>query len=262
MRRQSVVPLLCLALGVLIPAIGCRSKDATAEIPPPTADPVPPQVKPAPSTPLDKQAAQLGQPTWNKQWDVFIERSLPNELLSHEVPHDVRRWCPAFYTMSETDKRAWWAYFFQAVAAAEAGLKPTTNVRHNDPEVAIKDDVTGEITHQQGLLQLTYRDSERYGCDFDWKADQKLPPHDPNRTILNPERNLACGIRILDHQIIEQHKPIYTRTSYWATLQPANASFRVFEKQMTNPPAACGYSEHTRSTAARPPHRDQQLAAK
>ncbi len=201
--------------------------------------PAAPAVKVAPPTPLDMKSSELGGPTWDKHWDIFIERSLPPALLSNRVPHDVRRYCPAFYTMSDVDKRAWWAYLFQAVAAAEAGLNASTNVRHTEPEVAVPDHVTGRIVHQQGLLQLTYEDSKRYGCDFDWQADKNLPAHDPGRTILNPERNLACGIRILSHQIIDQHKPIFTSTSYWATLQPGTASFRVFEKQMTNPPAAC-----------------------
>lgn len=256
--------LLCAATSVLALGAGCRSPQADAENEPVPAIHAAPKlpVKAAPSTPLDIKAAELRQPTWNKQWDAFIERSLPPEMMSREVPQDVRRWCPAFYQMSDTDKRAWWAYLFQAVAAAEAGLKPTTNVRHTEPSVAIKDDVTGEITHQQGLLQLTYRDSERYGCDFDWKADQKLPPHDENRTILNPERNLACGIRILDHQIIEQRKPIYTRSSYWATLQPGTMSFRVFEKEMTNPPAACGYRPSTSRQREKRAAAQQEVAAR
>lgn len=169
-------------------------------------------------------------------------------MLTNRVPRDVRRYCPAFYQMSDADKRAWWAYFFQAVAAAEAGLNATTNVRHTEPEVAVPDHVTGRIVHQQGLLQLTYEDSRRYGCDFDWNADKDLAPHDPSRTILNPERNLACGIHILAHQILDQHKPIFSPTSYWATLQPGTVSFQVFKKQMTNPPAACELHAH-RSTA-------------
>ena len=41
-----------------------------------------------------------------------------------QVPHDVRRLCPNFYQMSDVDKRAFWAYFFQALAGAEAGLSP------------------------------------------------------------------------------------------------------------------------------------------
>ena len=41
-----------------------------------------------------------------------------------------------FTSMSEVDKRAFWAYFFQALAGAEAGLEPTTRVRHTQPAVA------------------------------------------------------------------------------------------------------------------------------
>ena len=200
-----------------------------------------PAVKIAPPTPLDVKASELGGQTWDKQWDVYIERQLPATLLGNQVPHDVRRYCPAFYRMSETDKREWWAYFFQAVAAAEAGLKPQTNVRHPDPEVAIVDKETHRIAHQEGLLQLRYEDADRYDCNFDWNADKKLAPHDQQKTILNPENNLNCGIRILNHQIIDQHKPLFSRTSYWATLQPGTAGFRVFAKQMTNPPAACAF---------------------
>jgi hypothetical protein len=223
---------------------GCRRTEAdlrpvTHVVPSVQAAPVAPAVKTAPPTPLTLEAAELGGPTWDKRWDIFIERRLPPAMLSHRVPRDVRRYCPAFYTMGETDKRAWWAYLFQAMAAAEAGLNATSNVRHNDPAVAVRDHVTGRIAHQEGLLQLGYMDRRRYGCDFDWQADKDLPAHDPQKTILNPERNLACGIRILHHQIIDQHKPIFSPTSYWATLQPGTFSFSVFEKQMTNPPAAC-----------------------
>ncbi len=47
-------------------------------------------------------------------------------------------------------------------------------------------------------------------------------------------------MKILSTQIIDQHKPLFTRPSYWSTLQPGRKSYRVFAKQMTNPPAACG----------------------
>ncbi|HEX6770870.1 MAG TPA: hypothetical protein VF126_02505, partial [Acidobacteriaceae bacterium] len=227
---------------------GCRRSPQVQRRPAQPASPPKPQVKIAPSTPLNVESAELGGPTWDNRWDIFIERSLPHAMLTDRVPRDVRRYCPAFYQMSDADKRAWWAYFFQAVAAAEAGLNATTNVRHTEPEVAVPDHVTGRIVHQQGLLQLTYEDSRRYGCDFDWNADKDLAPHDPGRTILNPERNLACGIHILAHQILDQHKPIFSPTSYWATLQPGTVSFQVFKKQMTNPPAACELHAH-RSTA-------------
>jgi hypothetical protein len=63
---------------------------------------------------------------------------------------------------------------------------------------------------------------------------------DPARTILQPKNNLECGVKILFNQIINQHKPLLTRSGYWSTLHPDGPSFRIFAKQMTNPPSACG----------------------
>ena len=92
----------------------------------------------------------------------------------------------------------------------------------------------------EGLLQLSYADQKRYGCDFNWQVDRALKANDPAKTILQPKNNLECGVKILVNQTIVQHKPLLTRSGYWSTLQPDGPSYRVFAKQMTNPPAACG----------------------
>jgi hypothetical protein len=208
----------------------------------PVAAPAP-AMKPAPATPILKKSVELGGPTWNPEWDKVVELALPAEMLSHQVPRDVRRFCPKFYDMAEADKRAFWAYFFQALAGAEAGLEPTTRVRHTQPEVAVIDKVSGRAVRSEGLLQLTYEDQQRYGCDFDWEHDTQLKPDDPAKTILDPARNLKCGVQILDHQIIEQKKPLLSQSGYWSTLRPGTVSFGVFAKQMTNVPLACGLHE-------------------
>jgi hypothetical protein len=202
--------------------------------------------KPAPPTPIDAKKADLGDTkVWNPEWDVIVEKAIPASMLSPAVTHDVVRFCPKFASMNETDKRAFWAYFFQALAGAEAGLNPRTRVRHTEPEVAKIDKVTGVAVRSEGLLQLAYGDGKVYDCDFDWQADRKLPPTSPNKSILQPKNNLECGVKILSNQIVDQHKPLFTRTSYWSTLQPGRKSFRVFAKQMTNPPAACGLRVRT-----------------
>jgi hypothetical protein len=201
--------------------------------------------KPAPPTPIDKQKVELGGNPWNPEWDKIIEKAIPPEMLSSQVPRDVRRFCPRFYDMAETDKRAFWAYFFQALAGAEAGLNPTTRARHTDPEVSTPDGVSGRSGRTEGLLQLTYEDEKRYGCDFNWQVDRTLKPNDPSRTILQPKNNLECGVKILANQIIIQHKPLLSRSGYWSTLQPGRPSYRVFARQMTNPPAACALPTKT-----------------
>jgi hypothetical protein len=141
--------------------------------------------------------------------------------------------------MGTTDKRTFWAYFFQALAGAEAGLNPNTSIRHAEPEGAM-------ALRSEGLLQLAYADHKRYGCDFNWQVDRALRANDPAKTILQPKNNLECGVKILVNQTIVHHKPLLTRSGYWSTLRPDGLSFRVFAKQMTNPPAAC--SLPTKST--------------
>jgi hypothetical protein len=198
-----------------------------------------PEVKPAPPTPIENKREVLGGPTWEPDWDRIVEEALPPELLSRRVAHDVRPFCPRFNLMSEVDKRTYWAYFFQALAAAEAGLKPTTDVRHTEPEVAVRDSVTKRMVRSEGLLQLTYMDAERYGSDFDWEKDKQLREKDPAKTILQPRNNLTCGIKILDNQLIAQRRPLLSRFSYWSTLQPGRPSYQVFLKQMKNVPVVC-----------------------
>jgi len=204
--------------------------------------PAHPKEKPAPPTPLAEQKAQVGDDnTWDPAWDKIVEDALPANLLSsNKVAKDLRPFCPQFRTMSEADKRAYWAYFFQALAGAEAGLRSTADVRHTEPEVAVKDQVTHRMVRSEGLLQLTYEDANRYGCEFDWSRDKELPEHDPEKTILQPRSNLVCGVRILSTQLIDQRKPLLSKSSYWSVLRPQFPGYQEFLKQMANVPAACG----------------------
>jgi hypothetical protein len=235
--------MLCaVLLAALICLMGCRGsrqRGAHAQ----TGGP--PATKPAPPTPIAVKKAELGDDSsWDPQWDKIVEEALPADLLSPEREHAVRSLCPSFNQMSETDRRAFWAYFFQALAGAEAGLKPTADVRHSEPEVAVIDPVTHRVARQEGLLQLAYTDGQRYGCNFDWDRDKELPEHDPEKTILQPQNNLECGIRILDDQLMVKHKPLLSESSYWVTLRPGTTSFRVFAKQLANLPSACGASPY------------------
>lgn len=195
-------------------------------------------VHPVPPTPIDIKKVELGGRAWNPQWDQIIENALPPEMLSSQVPRGVRRFCPRFYEMGAADKRTFWAYFFQGLAGAEAGLNPNTSVPHGERQGA-------PAMRSEGLLQLAYADHDRYGCDFNRQMDRSLDENDPRRTILQPKNNLECGVKILVNQIIVHHKPLLTLSGYWSTLHPSGPSFDVFAKQMTNPPNACGLSTNS-----------------
>jgi hypothetical protein len=235
---QTIRTVVCLALAV--PMLeGCQK--SAGPTPAPAAAPAP-AMKPAPPTPIDEKRAEIGGPMWDPAWDQIVEAALPPELLSGQVDRDVRPFCPRFETMAEQDKRAFWAYFFQALAGAEGGLKPTARARHSQTAMEVRDPVTGTQVRTEGLLQLAYEDAKRYGCDFNWETDRTLKGNDSERTILQPKNNLECGIKILDEELIQQHKPLLSRNEYWSTLQPGTASYRVFAKQMANVPASCGRS--------------------
>jgi hypothetical protein len=222
-----------LCVGILL--AGCNNRHAQ----PRAAAPPQPAIKPAPPTPIAEKKEELGQPSWDPQWDVIVEKALSPAMLSNQAAHAVRSYCPRFSSMSEADKRAFWAYTFQALAGAEAGLTPTTDVRHTEPEVAVKDTVTQRMVRSEGLLQLTYMDADRYGCDFDWEHDKTLPVNDPRKTILQPKNNLLCGVKIMENQILTQHRPMLSASSYWVTLRPGRPSYLVFAKQMKNVPVSC-----------------------
>jgi hypothetical protein len=240
---------LCMGL-VLSGCAGRVAQPIAAQVSPQ------PELKPAPPTPIAEKKQELGEQSWDPQWDKIVEESLTPDMLSSRVARGVRSYCPGFGAMSDGDKRAFWAYLFQALAGAEAGLKPTTDVRHTEPEVAVVDTTTKRMVRSEGLLQLTYMDADRYGCDFDWDKDKALPEHDPAKTILQPRNNLTCGVKILENQMLTQRKPLLSQSSYWVTLRPAQPSYQVFAKQMTNVPAPCRLA--TRSSAksrriSRPP---------
>jgi hypothetical protein len=46
--------------------------------------------KPAPPTPIDVKKVELGGTPWNPQWDQIIEKVLPSEMLSSQVPQGDR----------------------------------------------------------------------------------------------------------------------------------------------------------------------------
>jgi len=218
-----------------------HSRDADAVKASSTRAPLEPVLKPAPSTPIAEEKAQLGdEETWQSDWDGIVEKALTPELLSASAGNGMKQFCPRFQSMSQADKRAYWAYLFQALSGAESGLRAVSNVQHTEPEVAVKDRVSHRMVRSQGLLQLTYQDAARYGCDFDWNSDRNLNEHDPDKTILRPKNNLECGVKILQRQLIDHQRPLLSKVSYWSVLRPGWPGNQVFLKQMSNVPEACG----------------------
>ncbi len=177
---------------------------------------------------------------WKEEWSHLVREAIPSGMLSDQVPADVKDVCPKFFSMTEWQKREFWAYFLQAMSVAESALNPATRFR----EVGIpgNDGVTGKPIWSEGLLQLSYQDAKYYSCNFDWSVDRNLSDTDKRKTIFDGRRNLECGVNILNRQIIVRKNPLFPpKHWYWAVLtkKTGNAGYTRLMAEMKNIPAFC-----------------------
>jgi hypothetical protein len=92
------------------------------------------------------------------------------------------------------------------------------------------DPVTKKPVYSEGLLQLSYQDTQwATHCKFDWKADQYLDPKDSSKTILNPYRNLYCGVGIMANQIKKRKDIALVTGVYWAVLKQGGRYSKIPE---------------------------------
>ncbi|MBX9600560.1 MAG: hypothetical protein K2X35_06140 [Bryobacteraceae bacterium] len=187
-------------------------------------------------TPMAQKTRARGLPTWDPAWDQFVIDALPPEMLSDKVPADVRTLCPRFFDSREDERKQFWAYLFQAMAAAESSFR--LNARLLESHLG-PDSVTGSTIVSEGLLQLSYQDARMYGCGFDWELDQKLGAEELGKSVFDPKRNLECGVKILSTQIIRRARPLFTEKSYWAIFRPSRPGHKIFLREMANTPGFC-----------------------
>jgi hypothetical protein len=150
-----------------------------------------------------------------------------NEAASALLPgtQDMNEFCPRYSSLNTQQRVNFWAYLISIVAKYESDFKPTSRYR----ETAMgKDPITHAQVESEGLLQLSYQDSEgRPFCKFNWAHDRMLAVTSESRTILDPFKNLECGIDILAQQVRVQHRIAVTHGAYWSTLVPGGAHGKI-----------------------------------
>jgi len=182
------------------------------------------------------EGAFTGAHEWTEFSFETVDKMAP-ALLSGTS--DVKKFCPNYFSMSSAQKINFWVFLVSAVAKYESGFSPVDRVE--ELELGI-DPITHQQVYSEGLLQLSYQDSIRYKyCDeFNWPIDAKLEPKDPRKTILSPNKNLACGIRILNEIVGDHDKIAFSPGHYWSTLEPGNRNSRVVQiKKLTNGLSFC-----------------------
>jgi hypothetical protein len=220
-----------------------QSSRSTADVPPSNSQQSPPSAGAQPSIPpVAASPAQDPQttvmkvaPLWEKaraldgkSWTNFAAALILAEgsnMLKGTA--DMTNFCPSYSSLDTADKLNVWVYLISAVTKYESGFNPTSRMKEN----LGTDAVTHSQVYSEGLLQLSYQDSLGYKfCnEFDWNADKNLGAKDPRKTILDPYKNLRCGIRILN-KIVGKHNLIaFNSGHYWSTLMPKNSSERSIQ---------------------------------
>lgn len=132
-------------------------------------------------------------------------------------PQDVESFCPMYRRLGSIDQLNFWVQFFAAVAQYESGFDPTSRMTETTMGA---DPVTGQQVVSEGLLQLSYQDELWWPfCDFDYSADRRYGVKDVRRSILDPEKNLSCGIQILNRQVEKRGAIALSSNVYWAVLK-------------------------------------------
>lgn len=216
-------------------------------IPTPVASPIPDTVptpvvvvNPTPSTP-----PVIASPKPNRGWDPaytsYVQKNATPAMLSFPAPS----FCPSWKSLSAADKSDMWAAVLESTALAETGLNRLDMYREDEiltnNGLTAPDPVTGKTIVSEGLLQVSYGDKECVGV-FDYPSDKaaflddfsrfpaakdnaEISSTHPERTILDPYKNLECGIKIWTSLINTYgNKPalLSIGSHYWSTARAGN----------------------------------------
>lgn len=119
-------------------------------------------------------------------WSQYVYDQIPvlAPNLLNKTAADIRTFCPNYSNLSTGDKKNFWVYLLSAMSELESGQDPTETYTENFK------DAKGNYVISSGLLQISIESGNAYGCGF---ANQSQ--------TLDPEKNLACGLRILNRWI-------------------------------------------------------------
>lgn len=164
---------------------------------------------------------------WSKYIYSVIEKEEP-QMLSADAALDTDLFCPRFKDMTADQRLNFWGELFSGMAKYESGWDPAS--RYIEVTMG-NDSITGQPTASEGLLQLSYQDVPNYGgvCEFDWNKDKNKTTKDITRSILDPYKNLRCGIKIMA-RIIKKRGVIATDTgAYWAVIKKNGSHHKINE---------------------------------
>ena len=153
-----------------------------------------------------------------KQWSAYVHALVQKETFSLlDGADDIETFCPRYDQASKEQKINFWGQLIAAVAKFESNWSPVS--RYHESTMGM-DPVTKAPVYSEGLLQLSYQDTQwEKRCEFNWAIDKNLAPTDPAKSILNSYKNLRCGLLILERQLKSRHRITVNTGVYWAVLK-------------------------------------------
>jgi len=153
-----------------------------------------------------------------KGWTIALKEKIGQNIKKLDRANDIEHFCQNYRFFPEQERVMVWSELFVAIAFMESSWKPEARLKN--PKLGI-DTTTQKLKTPEGLLQLGYEDAKwNRECHFDWKKDQHLSETSKKKTILDPKKNLQCGVAIMTRQIQKRNKIVLgDNGAYWAVLK-------------------------------------------
>ena len=152
------------------------------------------------------------------QWSKYVFSVIENETFSLlDGADDIGTFCPKYSSLEKYQKINFWGMLVSAMSKFESNYDPL--MRYKETTMG-RDAITGQAVYSEGLLQLSYQDIQWMPrCEFNWNLDRSLAVTDARKTILNPQKNLRCGLLILERQLQKYHRITIDSGAYWAVIK-------------------------------------------
>lgn len=203
-------------------AVNSSTTDQCSVQPPET-----PEVPPIPQAEMVPLPWESSSHPERKEWSEFIYDLVGGDLATKLLPgsSDIETFCPRYRTLTNDQRINFWGFLVAGVAKYESAWSPTS--RYVETSMGT-DAITGKQVVSEGLLQMSYQDVQWYKyCEFDWSKDKSLSATNPAKTIFDPKKNLACGLRVLADQVDKKDLIAVSTGVYWSTLSPKNKNTKV-----------------------------------
>lgn len=204
------------ALLFLTANIGCAGKQESSAPPAPQEqggdqEPLPTYK----AYPLAWESKHADGKNWTEFLFDLIQQQAPDLVQGAD---DITLFCPRYFQLNTNERINFWGLLVSGIVKYESGFDPTSRMHETTMGT---DPVTGKPVYSEGLMQLSYQDVRNYAfCDqFDWNTDKHLDPDDPKKTILDPYKNLNCGVKILAQQIRNRNRITVSKGVYWAVIR-------------------------------------------